>query len=375
MGAVLESERRLLNCSVMRIFFCDHCQNPVFFENFQCIRCGHALAYLPDQGDLGALQPLDDGLWEVAGPSGAKTTYRLCHNYAHENVCNWAVGAEDQSTFCASCRLTRVIPDFNQPQTRAAWFALETAKRRLVYSLLELGLPVASKDDDDAGLAFEFLADRDAADEVAQPVLTGHANGTITINVAEADDAEREQRRIHMHEPYRTLLGHFRHESGHYYWDRLIRDSDRLESFRELFGDERADYAQSLERHYQNGPPADWSERFVSAYSSSHPWEDWAETWAHYLHLTDTLETASECGVALRPRGHELPAARPRFLLRVAHAKSFDDIISDWISLAFVLNNLSRGLGQKDLYPFVLTPRAIEKLEFVHATCTDSRRL
>lgn len=101
---------------------------------------------------------------------------------------------------------------------RQSWYRLETAKRRLVASLRALGLPVRSKyDDPEGGLAFEFKSDEPLGDG---HVVTGHANGIIIISVAEADDAERERRRKAVHEPYRTLLGHFRHESGHYYWDR-----------------------------------------------------------------------------------------------------------------------------------------------------------
>jgi hypothetical protein len=359
----------------MRIFFCDHCRNPVFFENIQCLRCGHALAFLPDQADISALKWNEElALWESAGTLSAAGKYRLCQNYAQENVCNWAIPADDPSPFCRSCRLTRTIPDLSLPNSREAWFALETAKRRLVYSLLELGLPVIPKADVDDGIAFEFLADFPTALPGAPRSTTGHADGVITINVAEADDAERERRRLTMHEPYRTLLGHFRHESGHYYWDRLIRNSERLAGFRELFGDERPDYVQALDRYHLQGPALDWPERFVSAYASAHPWEDWAETWAHYLHMTDALETASECGLALRPRGPEIPAARPRFSLRTAYQTPCDEIVSDWLALAFVMNNLSRGLGQKDLYPFVLTPCAIKKLAFIHETCAWSRR-
>jgi len=66
------------------------------------------------------------------------------------------------------------------------------------------------------------------------PVLTSHCNGLITLNIAEADDAERERRRVKFHEPYRTLLGHLRHEVAHYYWDRLIANSKWLSGFSRL---------------------------------------------------------------------------------------------------------------------------------------------
>jgi hypothetical protein len=345
----------------MKVFHCDHCPSLVFFENTQCLSCGHALAFLSDVADLGSLESIDDGLWESAAKLGRRK-YRLCQNYQNENVCNWAVPAEDEHPLCSSCRLTRVIPDLNQVANKEAWYRLEVAKRRLVYSLMALHLPILNRDDDpERGLAFEFLAD---TSEAGKPVLTGHANGVITINVAEANDAEREKRRLALGEPYRTLLGHFRHEVGHYYWDRLISDSDRLDAFRESFGDERESYAAALQQHYDQGSPADWQNRFISAYASAHPWEDWAETWAHYLHMSDALETASATGLALRPQRRDEPSltaiAKPR--------SSFDDMIDRWLPLTYVLNNLNRGLGLADGYPFVLSAEVIAKLRFIHET-------
>ena len=184
--------------------------------------------------------------------------------------------------------------------------------------------------------------------------MTGHADGLITINIAEADDAERERRRNAMGEEYRTLLGHFRHEIGHYYWDRLIRDSAWIDDFRKLFGDEREDYAQALQRHHQQGPPADWEQSFVSAYASSHPWEDWAETWAHYLHMTDTLETAVESGLSLRPKRPDEPALKPDIAVVSRRPSPFDQLIERWFPLTYLLNNLNRGMGLPDAWSSVL---------------------
>jgi hypothetical protein len=357
----------------LRIFHCDHCQQLVFFENFQCLVCKHTLAYLPDVAEVGSLEKVDDALWKALAPEAAGRKYRLCQNYSPENVCNWVVLATDPNLYCFSCRLTRVIPALDRPGRREAWYELEVAKRRLVYSLMALGLPIVSKTDDPQnGLAFEFLSDPEPADPNSPKVLTGHADGVITVNVAEADDAEREKRRLSMHEPYRTLLGHFRHEIGHYYWDRLIRDGKHLAGFRELFGDERQDYAVALSTYYQSGPPADWQNHFISAYSSSHPWEDWAETWAHYLHLTDTLETASECGLVLMPNRVNPRSVRPRYSPRKAGVAKFDEMMADWLAVTYLLNNLSRGLGRKDSYPFVLMDPVIDKLRFIHEVCTSA---
>ncbi|MEO6029226.1 MAG: putative zinc-binding peptidase [Candidatus Binatia bacterium] len=356
----------------MKIFHCDHCQQLVFFENVRCLSCSHALAYAPDVDDVLSLEAVSEEgqagqesqekLWRAAKLGAEGKTYRLCANYDRENVCNWAIPVEDPETLCGSCRLTRVIPDLTQPGHKEAWYRLEVAKRRLVYSLLRLKLPLANKTaEPERGVAFELLADG------AQPVMTGHSDGVITISVAEADDAEREQRRLQLHEPYRTLLGHFRHEIGHYYWDRLLAGNDRLDAFRALFGDERADYAAALQRHYEQGAPPDWQERFISAYASTHPWEDWAETWAHYLHMSDTLETAAACGLTLRPRRPDEPSLKTTAGQERPLAP-FEQKIAAWFPLTYVLNSLNRGLGLADGYPFVLSTPVIDKLRFVHET-------
>lgn len=351
----------------MKVFRCDHCRHLVFFENVQCVHCGHALAFLPDLGVIGSLDPAGEDRWRTPIPRSAGNIYRLCANYIGPNVCNWAIPGESVETLCPSCQLTRVIPDLDKPGNREAWYRLEVAKRRLIYTLLALKLPIANRSDDPhSGLAFEFMAD--PADPAAPRVLTGHATGVITVNMAEADDAERERRRLQMHEPYRTLLGHFRHESGHYYWDRLVNNSDRLDGFRTLFGDERADYQAGLQQHYVQGPPPDWPDRFVTAYASSHPWEDWAESWAHYLHLTDTLETAAAVGVKLRPPRKGDPELRTVPDPVDVAPESFDELMAGWYPLTYLLNNLNRGLGLPDGYPFVLSTPAVEKLRFVHET-------
>jgi hypothetical protein len=351
----------------MKIFHCGHCDQLVFFENTTCVKCSHALAYLPDQATIGTFDVDEAGQWRSIVPGKKGRTYRPCQNYSQENVCNWAVPADDPNPFCLSCRVTRVIPDLNKPGTREAWAKLELAKRRLVYTLLRLELPLVSKlEDPERGLAFEFLADPEPGTPDAKPVLTGHDDGVIVINVAEADDAEREKRRHQMHEEYRTVLGHFRHEIGHYYWDRLIKDGDDLEEFRTIFGDEREDYGEALQRHYKEGAPADWASRFVSPYASTHAWEDWAETWAHYMHIVDTLETSVECGLSLRPKRSDEPSLKPDIDVVGRRTPPFEQIIDRWFPLTYVLNNLNRGMGLADAYPFVLPPPAIGKLAFVH---------
>ena len=356
----------------MKIFHCDHCGQLVFFENTRCVNCDRLLAYLPDINEVCSLEPVQDNLWQSVAVGAQSGPYRLCVNYIERNVCNWAMPASDPHERCLSCRLTRVTPDLSVPGNDVAWYRLEVAKRRLVFTLRALQLPLVDRSEDpEAGLAFDFLADSTANGNA--PVLTGHAAGVITIHVAEADDAERERRRLQLHEPYRTLLGHFRHEIGHYYWDRLIRKTKRLEAFRNMFGDERMDYAESLQRHYSSGPAADWQQQFVSAYATAHPWEDWAETWAHYLHVSDTLDTAAACGLSITPRRSDEPS-----LLQIPSgtpaATSFERLIDSWFPLTYVLNNLNRGLGLPDGYPFVLSPATIDKLRFVHETISDAAR-
>lgn len=348
----------------MKVFHCDHCGNLLFFENFQCVHCGRVLAYLPDLEVVGSLDPVGEDLWKSPLPRAEGRTYRLCENYRNRNVCNWAVPAKVPAKLCDSCQLTRRIPNLDPPGNLEAWYRLEVAKRRLVYTLLALRLPVRSRTNDPAhGLAFDFLADPEPG---AAPILTGHDQGVITINIAEADDGERENRRLQLREPYRTLLGHFRHESGHYYWDRLISDGARHDEFRLRFGDEREDYQAALRRHYDFGPAPNWREHHVSAYASVHPWEDWAETWAHYLHMIDTLETASACGLSLRPQRRDEPALTNVPRPSREGTRLFRPLIDSWFAVTYALNNLNRGMGLPDGYPFVLSSPAIEKLRFVH---------
>ncbi len=349
----------------MKVFHCDHCGHLVFFENTECVACGHRLAYLPDLGVVGSLEDAGDDTWRSPLPRSGGRIYRLCRNYSQEQVCNWTLPADDPNPLCLSCRLTRVIPDLTMAEHRLAWYRLEVAKRRLVFTLLELHLPILSREEDARrGLTFEFMAD--PAGELGPVFLTGHADGVITINIAEADDAERERRRTSVHEPYRTLLGHMRHESGHYYWDRIVRGGPEMARFSALFGDPDRDYGEALRTHYERGAPVDWQTQFVSAYASSHAWEDWAETWAHYLHIIDTLETAAACGLSLQPGRRDEPALKGIPGSVTSPDAPFDRLIETWLPITYALNNLNRGLGLSDAYPFVLSPPAIEKLRFVH---------
>lgn len=349
----------------MKLFKCSQCDNLLYFENVTCTQCGAPLGFVTDTMRLETLEPNGDNYWKSAG---SDQLYRMCANYSQHAVCNWMVAADDQSDFCLACDLNRTIPDLRVEGYRELWQALETEKRRLVYSLLKFGLPLTPQRIDSAGLSFDFLADAPPTFTERGRVMTGHDQGLITINIAEADPAERERMRDQMDEAYRTILGHFRHESGHYYWDRLIRDSASLQSCREMFGDDTKDYAESLDTHYQNGPPANWQEQYVSAYASTHPWEDWAESWAHYLHIVDTLETAHEYDLSIRPRATQDKSYAAKAEFNAYREPDFDNLIAHWIPLTFALNSLNRSMGHEHSYPFVLTPAVIKKLKFVHDT-------
>jgi hypothetical protein len=270
------------------------------------------------------------------------------------------VPAGEDQALCLACRLNRTIPDLSSEDNVYRWTRVESAKRRLIYTLLTLGLPVTDKQTDPVnGLAFELLADTPG-----QPrVLTGHDEGLITINVAEAEAEVREKMRREMGEKYRTIVGHFRHEIGHYYWNVLIRNTAELDGFRRLFGDEQTDYGEAVQRYYAQGAPEDWQQRYISRYASCHPWEDWAETWGNYLHIVDTLESARDAGLILQATCRSSPCgARDRS----RSAETFEDLIEAWLPLTFALNNINRSLGHADVYPFLLSGAAIAKLKYVH---------
>jgi hypothetical protein len=347
----------------VKLFTCSGCGNLVYFENVSCTRCGATLGFVPEETTMAAFEAAGPRAWKR---TGGDRLYRMCENYAEHAVCNWTVPAEGDEAFCAACRLNRTIPDLGVAGNRPLWHAVEVEKRRLVYSLLRLRLPVAPRSREESGLAFDLLADAAPRFSERGRVLTGHAQGLITINVAEADPAERARMRDEMDEPYRTVLGHFRHESGHYYWDRLVRDGPWLDEFHALFGDETADYGGALDHHYASGPPERWHERFVSSYASCHPWEDWAESWAHYLHIVDTLETAYQFGLAIRPRAGDAGSLEIRHGFDPYREGDSQLLVDHWLPLTFALNSLNRSMGHEHAYPFVLAPAVIEKLGFVH---------
>ena len=350
----------------MKLFRCAACDNVIYFENRICGRCGHTLGYMPELRALAALEPKGDPNWAPLAGDGAPR--RFCMN-AGQDACNWLTPPGSDDAFCLACRHNGTIPDLSAPGNLPAWREIELAKRRLFYGLMRWSLPLKTRaEDPQHGLVFEFLADAPAQ---GQKVMTGHDNGIITIALAEADPAERERRRSEMAEPYRTLLGHFRHEVGHHYWDVLVRDGGRLDSCRAIFGDDRQNYEAALKRHYSDGPPADWPQRFVSSYATAHPWEDFAETWAHYLHIVDTLETAAAFGLSIAPPVDADGDHTAKVDFDPYVHGSIKDIMDSWTPFVVAMNSINRAMGRPDLYPFVLAPAVIDKLGFIHALVRD----
>jgi hypothetical protein len=345
----------------MKLFSCDHCGNALYFENVVCERCGHRLGYVPGANALISLEP-DNGVWR--SPLFGEQAYVFCANAEH-GACNWLIeAAPGGERYCRACRHNELIPPVDDPTNLLRWQVIERAKKRLMYSLLRMHLPLATRSEDPVhGLSFRFPSETAAP----SPVFTGHEAGIITIALMEADDAAREYRRTQLNEPYRTLLGHFRHEIGHHYWDILVSQSPHLDAFRALFGDERQSYDLALQRYYGGPPPADWQASYITAYATSHPWEDFAETFAHYLHLVDTTEMAAALGIRMRPRIDEPGELATRIDFDPYCLDDIGELIDYWIPLASLINNLNRAVGQNDAYPFVLTPAVIEKLGFVAA--------
>lgn len=357
----------------MRTFHCQ-CGNSLYFENSQCFSCNRKVGYLPDEKQLSALDTLGENNYLALLNN---QQYRQCKNHTDYNVCNWMVPVTDEQVFCASCRLNRTIPNLNEGNNLTLWYRIEQAKRRLLHTLYSLNLPVVSwLSDPNKGLSFEFLQEEvvDEFDEltIKRSIATGHNSGVITINLLEAEHGSRLAMRDKMNERYRTLLGHFRHESGHYYWEYLINNTNRIDSFRELFGDERLDYQQSLRNYYDQGPPHYWQDVWISAYASAHAWEDWAETWAHYLHIVDTIDTAHDSGFEIR--GHTVSASTLSKQIENNYTTpvSFSSLLDDWGRLSVALNALNRSMGMDDAYPFVISNASLNKLQYVHQIITEA---
>lgn len=318
----------------MRLFACPVCGDVIYFPNLAC-PCGAELAFDPDAAGFVALPEVQ--------PCANRTVIG----------CNWRADGDGPGAFCRSCMMTNVAPDPKAPGALEQWAEAEAAKRWVLCNLARWGW--FGPDDAGPRPVFHLLAEETRHGPA--DVIMGHADGVVTINLAEADVAERVRRREDLGEPYRTLPGHFRHELAHFLQMRLVKNPEFAEAFRALLGDERADYGAALKVHYENGPPPDWPERFVSSYASCHPHEDWAESTAHILHLTDIADSFEAAGLSApaMPEGYDA-YAEPDAAVLIARA----------CELGLALNHVNRAMGQPDLYPFVLPEPAREKLAFVH---------
>jgi hypothetical protein len=348
----------------MKLYICSFCGNSLYFENNVCLNCGHTVGFDSISTNFLTLNSSGNGVYSDI--KNDQSLYAFCKN-AEYGTCNWLVSLSTGDTFCAACQLNGTIPTLS-PENMERWKRIEIAKHRLVYSLMRLKLPIqAKKDTSSLPLTFDFLASVTPENQV----MTGHVNGVITLNIEEADEAQRVKNKLDLGEKYRTLLGHFRHETGHYYWDLLIKPSPSLvNDFRDLFGNETADYTEALKVYYEKGAPHNWMDNFISPYASSHPWEDWAETWSHYLHMMDTLETAYSFGLEISPRHVSGEQQLDVVINRDPYTiRNFSKVFELWLPLTFAVNSLNRSMGHPDFYPFIISPRVVEKLQFIHGLC------
>ena len=379
----------------MRIFSCPACRHVIYFDSDTCMNCGvglafsrarHAMVALAD-GQPGTATPPADPTAAATPPDGA----RPCLN---RNIgCNWI--AAPGGDFCDACLLVRHVPDVIDANVSGYLRDTGTAVRRLAYQLDDLGLPIVTHwQKPDGGLAFDLDASTDD-----KKVMIGHLNGIITIDITEAQDSHREALRALLDEQYRTMLGHFRHEIGHYYWQALVAPrAEWLAEFREVFGDERQDYGAALDAHYgQDGGQSSWQDAFISQYARTHPWEDFAETFAHFLHITDTLQTAAAHGMQMPTIPGDWPPEVEAVMVSVPHIDPVQDaeqavrdsavpldaeqagdtgmrqILGEWLPLAAALNEVNRAMGKRDLYPFIIPGAVAHKLAYVLRLVTASR--
>ena len=348
----------------MKIFQCGHCDHALYFENYTCENCGHSSGFRDEDRKMLTFNSIENA---PLISDREKIEYKYCKNKAY-GACNWLIEKDSPEAFCNACQLNRTIPDLSDSENFEKWRHLEIAKHRLVYQLQKIGLPLASKMDDGNGLCFDFVEKKNNPD-----LMTGHAHGVITVLLREADSVQREQMRKQFLEPYRTLIGHLRHEVGHYFWDRLVVTNPQvLKQFRAIFGNEELNYADALQSYYKTGTPDNWQESYITKYATSHPWEDWAETWAHYLHIMDMLETAYFFGIDMKPIGIK-KRMKAKVTFDPYFEEDFDLIINVCVPLSFAVNSINRSMGLPDVYPFVITPKVVDKMKFIHQLLLPKR--
>lgn len=350
----------------MKIFQCGNCNSSVYFENYTCDNCGHLTGYRASDRMMLTFDPNISTLIS----DREHVEYKYCKNYEYK-VCNWVIEKENPEDYCSACQLNRTIPNLSNlaSDNFENWQNLEVAKHRLIYQLQKFNLPLPSKLRDETGLCFDFVAKQ------SNPkLMTGHANGVITILIREGNSVLREQARKAMTEPYRTLVGHLRHEVGHYFWERLVRDKpDTLAEYRAIFGDESQNYSEALQNYYKTGAPKDWQKSYISAYATAHSWEDWAETWAHYLHIMDMVETAYFFRLNVNPK-FKTKALRTKVSFDPYTKLNFDVIVQKCVPLSLAVNSINRAMGIPDVYPFVISPAIIKKLKFIHNLLLQKRK-
>ena len=371
----------------MKTFNCscpDH--QVLFFESTHCVACDRVVG-LDDSFDKVEPYNLDKKTGFYFKESQPDVRYQKCDNHANYSACNGMVNMDSfepsdvkDEVLCFACRFNEVIPDLSVVEHIPLWKKMEAAKRRAMYTLKVLPLLLNNiAEDPEGGLSFDFTTDRDVNDHFVsklkdqKAVFTGHNCGHITINLAEADEVARSHTKLAMGEQYRTLLGHFRHELGHYYFDKIIvGHADKHALCKQYFGDDELDYKKAMDKHYKNGAPKDWSDSFISEYATMHPYEDWAETWAHYMHIMDTLETAQNFSITGSIRGNteETEEVGDLYLPQDAYffsaQTSITSILDSWVEFSVILNSLNRSMGLNDAYPFVLTDSVRGKLSFIH---------
>lgn len=347
----------------MKIFQCGHCDHPLFFENYKCENCGHLCGYRDHDRKMLTFNPLNFSLIS----DREKIEYKYCRN-KNRGVCNWLLEKNDTNEYCHACQLNRTIPNLIDGKNFSKWQNLEIAKHRLIYQLQKIGLDLPSKMNHENGLCFDFIARQNNP-----KIMTGHNSGVITILLKEADSVHREQMRKQLMEPYRTLIGHLRHEVGHYFWDRLVwSNQEVLMEFRTIFGNEELNYSDALKTYYAHGAPQNWRDFFISQYATSHPWEDWAETWAHYLHIMDMVETAHFFGLRVNPT-EILKGLTAEVTFDPYAVEDFETIIQTCVPLSFAVNSINRAMGIPDVYPFVINNTVVKKMKFIHRLLLPKR--
>ncbi|MBJ7463234.1 MAG: putative zinc-binding metallopeptidase [Mycolicibacterium sp.] len=352
----------------MRAFACPVCDSFMAFEADHCARCGTAVGlHLPSLTMLA----LGDGAAIYEGIRWIRCTQ-------HQTLrCNWLAREEQEAGprgRCLAGSLIRHEPDADDTLAREKLIPTTLALRRLVFQLADIGLPIEPYWLRDGGLAFDLLSSHSTGEKV----IIGHANGVITIDLVESLDDYRESLRVRLGEPYRTMLGHFRHEVGHYYQNVLVENGSGadiyLDECRRLFGDERAGYREAIDRHYNLGAPSGWEATFISEYATMHPWEDFAECFAHYLHIADTMDTAREAGMVLHADRVRFNAPRDIVALESYDDEPIERMLFDWKWMSLFFNRVNTAMGKNPLYPFDIPQPVVDKLGFVHRVIRDTAR-